>query len=126
MEPIKITENDIKKARKRIWDNYKVIGEVRKAPAIKLVLAAAARDGVKYINIREFYLKKSTNEWKPARDGITIPIKLPINEAREMLEPYRVFLEVLQATAKALETLPIYDPNNTVYNERKPKSNDKN
>ena len=44
--------------QKRIWDNFKEIGEVRKSDSIKFVIAAAIRDGVKYINIREFYKRK--------------------------------------------------------------------
>lgn len=100
---------------KRIWDNYKVIGEVRKSDAIKLQVAAAYRDGVQYINIREFYLRKRDNEWMPGRDGITVPIIIPVNKGTEMIETFPVFVELLQEAARELSTMPMEDEANAVW-----------
>ena len=33
------------KEPKRLWDNYKVIGEVQKSDKIKFIIAAGIRDG---------------------------------------------------------------------------------
>ena len=106
-------------APKRIWDNYKVIGEVQKSDRIKLVVAAAIRDGVKYINIREFYLRQRDNEWKPSKDGITVPISIPINKGTDRIFPYDALNTLLSATAKELKDMPLYDHNNAVYYVRR-------
>lgn len=63
---------------KRIWDNYRDIGEVRKTDGLKIVVSLAARDGVKYVVLREWYLKKSEGIWKPSLDKVRIPIAVPI------------------------------------------------
>lgn len=104
---------------KRIWDNYKVIGEVKKSDSIKIVVAAAVRDGVKYINLREFYIRKRDNAWMPGRDGLTIPIMIPVKEGTEMLDTYAKIMPLLEATAKELETMPIEDATNAVYVTKK-------
>lgn len=118
---MKAIQNTTAKAPKRIWDNYKVIGETLKSDRIKLVVAAAIRDGVKYINIREFYLRQRDNEWRPGRDGITIPINIPINKGTEMIFPYEVFTTLLSAAAKELKDMPLYDSNNAIYYAREEK-----
>ena len=109
------------KAPKRIWDNYKVIGETLKSDRIKLVVAAAIRDGVKYINIREFYLRQRDNEWRPGRDGITVPINILINEGTDAIFPFCAFTTLLSAAAKELKDMPLYDSNNAVYYVREEK-----
>jgi hypothetical protein len=109
------------KEPKRIWDNYRVIGETLKSDRIKLVVAAAIRDGVKYINIREFYLRQRDNEWRPGKDGITVPINIPINKGTEMIFPYDAFNTLLSAAAKELKDMPLYDSNNAIYYVREEK-----
>ena len=104
---------------KRIWDNYKVIGEVQKSGSIKFVIAAAIRDGVKYINIREFYIRKKDGVWMPGRDGITIPLVVPINDGKDRLMPYSEMIRLIEGTAKELETLPLADEANAVYAVKK-------
>lgn len=100
---------------KKIWDNYKVIGEVRKSEAIKLVVAAAYRDGVQYINIREFYIRKRDNVWMPGRDGITVPIVIPVSGGKERVNTYAKLSELMAATAAELATMPIEDAENAVW-----------
>lgn len=107
--------------QKRIWDNYKVIGEVQKSGSIKIVIAAAIRDGVKYINIREFYIRKRDNVWMPGRDGITIPLVVPINKGAERLTPYAEMTDLIHKTVAELETMPLADEANAVYAEKKEK-----
>lgn len=117
----RVIQDTTVKAPKRIWDNYKVIGETQKSDRIKLVVAAAIRDGVKYINIREFYLRQRDNEWRPGRDGITVPISIPINKGTDIIFPYDVFNTLLSAAAKELKDMPLYDHNNAVYYVREEK-----
>jgi hypothetical protein len=106
---------------KRLWDNYTVIGEVRKSDGIKFVVGAGIRDGVKYINVREFYLRKRDGIWNPGRDGITIPINVPIERGTKVIAPYIELIELFAETADALATMPLYDENNAVYAPRKVK-----
>ena len=100
---------------KKIWDNYKVIGEVKKSDAIKLVVAAAYRDGVQYINIREFYIRKRDNVWMPGRDGITIPVIIPVNQGKEMVHTYTQLGDLMTEAVAALAVMPMEDAENAVW-----------
>ena len=106
---------------KRVWDNYKVIGEIQKSDSIKIVVAAAIRDGVRYVNLREFYIRKKDNQWMPGRDGLTIPLVIPIKKGTEILKPLKEIVPLLTKTAKELITMPIEDANNAVFMERREK-----
>lgn len=107
--------------KKRIWDNFKEIGEVRKSGSIKFIIAAAIRDGVKYINIREFYKRKRDNVWMPGRDGITIPLVVPIEQGKARLAPYTEMIDIINKTATELETMELLDEEHAVYIEKKEK-----
>lgn len=105
----------MEKKPKRIWDNYKEIGEVRKSDRIKFVIAAATRDGFRYINIREFYFKVKDGEWKPGRDGITIPLMAPINKGEKIITPANKMLEVVQYAMNYVEGMELSDPDHAVW-----------
>ena len=107
--------------QKRIWDNFKEVGEVRKSDSIKFIVAAAIRDGVKYINIREFYKRKRDEVWMPGRDGITIPLVVPINKGADRLTPYSEMIELISKTATELETMELADEAHAVYITKKEK-----
>lgn len=104
---------------KRIWDNYKVISEVRKSDSIKFVIAAATREGFRYINIREFYLRKTDGEWKPGRDGITIPLVAPLNKGEQFIKPYEDLLVALKEAMNEANTMELMDEANAVWAETK-------
>lgn len=105
--------------QKRIWDNYREIGEVRKSDGIKFVIAAATREGFRYINIREFYFRKKDGEWRPGRDGITIPLKAPLNKGEKFIVPYTSMLDVLAAAAKHAEKMELFDEDKAIWAEVK-------
>ena len=107
------------KKMKRIWDNFVEIGEVRKSDGIKFVIAAATREGYRYINIREFYFRKKDGVWRPGRDGITIPLKAPINKGEKFITPYDSVLRVLGAAAKFAETMELMDEEKAIWAEYK-------
>ena len=107
--------------QKRIWDNFKEIGEVRKSDSIKFVIAAAIRDGVKYINIREFYKRKRDEVWMPSKDGITIPLVIPVNNGADRLTPYSEMVELISKAATELETMELADEAHAVYITKKEK-----
>lgn len=108
--------------KKRLWDNYLVVGEVQKSDKIKFVIGAGVRDGVKYLNIREFYFTKRDAVWKPGRDGITIPIRVPIENGTKIITPFEQFKSALQDAVKILDSMDLYDSNNAVYVEKKVRS----
>ena len=116
----------VKKAPKpkRIWDNYEEVGEIQKSDRLKFIVAVGVRDGVKYLNIREFYLKKSEGIWKPGRDGISLPIKLPINKGTEIIMPYEGFRDLLAKAAEFSESIALYDEANALYYTPKEKTNE--
>lgn len=122
MEPIKakiVPKKKPPKKPKRIWDNYQEVGEVLKSDHIKFVVAAAIRDGVRYINIREFYFRQKDGEWRPGRDGITIPIRIPIKKGEEIIQPYYAFSKLLDETTEVLAKMDLYDEANAIYKEVK-------
>lgn len=106
---------ELNMAPKRIWDNYAVIGDVQKSTKIKLVVGAGIRDGVRYINIREFYLRKRDGIWKPSKDGITLPIRMPIERGTKVIEPFDDFIKLLYETKEALEIMELSDKEHAVY-----------
>ena len=108
--------------KKRIWDNYEVVGEVRKSDGIKFVVAAATREGFRYINIREFYMRKKDGVWKPGRDGITIPLKAGLNKGETFIEPFAMMLKLLTDASDRAATMELMDEEHAVWADWKVKS----
>lgn len=100
---------------KRIWDNFELVGEVQKSAGIKYQFSAACRDGIRYINIREFYLRKKDNEWCPGRDGITIPLVMPVEEGAVFLTPFQEFNKILQDAAAIANDMALSNEAKAVY-----------
>lgn len=107
----------------KIWDNYVEIGEVRKSDGIKFVIAAATRNGYRYINIREFYFRKKLGVWKPGRDGITIPLKAPLNSGERFIAPFDNMYNILKIAAEKAEKLDLLDDSKAVWGEKKMRFN---
>lgn len=105
--------------KKRIWDNFEEVAEVRKSDSIKFVIAAATRDGFRYINIREFYLRKRDNVWMPGRDGITIPLKAPLNKGAEFIKPIVDMLNAIGEARDVADTMELMDDTKAVWVEGK-------
>lgn len=105
--------------RKRIWDNFIEIGEVRKSANIKYVIAAATREGFRYINIREFYLRKRDNVWCPGRDGITIPMVVLLDGGKERITPYKDLMGTLRKAAECAISMELMNEENAVWMEKK-------
>lgn len=107
-----------------VWHNFQEICEIQKTSHLKYVLAYAAREGIRYLNIREFYKKKTTGEWKPSMNGIAIPLVMPLLGAEQKIELLDVLAPFRDALENALVDLPnfaIYDEANIVYKEVKQK-----
>ena len=106
-------------AKKLIWNNCKRIGEVKKSNRTKLVVELVARDGVKYINIRGWYIRKRDNEWRPAMEGFAVPVEVPIDG--KLARPTEGLLELIQEALTHVEDFPIEDEANAVWAENKKK-----
>ena len=100
---------------KRIWDNYKELFEVQKSDKIKFVVAAATRDGVRYVNIREFYLRQRDGVWKPGRDGITIPLAAPVESGSKILSVCADMLKAIADAAVEADIMELADEANAVW-----------
>ena len=99
--------------RKKIWDNCMLIGEVPRTEGGKFKIELVARDGVKYVNIRLWYKRKTDNEWKPSATGISIPIAIPIG--MEVKRPAAEMLELIKECLEKAEDFPLEDENNAVW-----------
>lgn len=106
---------------KLIWENFEEVAEVRKSDKIKFVIAAATREGFRYINIREFYLRQKDNTWMPGRDGITIPLVAPLNKGESFIKPYLDMIDALAAAAEKAQSMELIDEDKSVWAEVKPK-----
>jgi len=104
----------LNKRRRKLWDNHKIIGTVHKSDRTRLQVELVAKDGVKIINIREWYLKKSDNEWKPnGLAGFAIPILAPINgiPTAAATELIKMMLETINQS----KDFAIHDPEHEIW-----------
>lgn len=109
---------------KRIWDNFETIGEVKKTDRTKFVVSAAARDGYRYVVIREFYLAAKTGAWHPAKDGIMVPLAVPLKNNGGTITPATDLFGVLKAAILQAAKIELMDENKMVFIERKQKNAD--
>lgn len=112
------------KKPKKIWDNYRELAEVQKSSKIKFVIAGATRDGIRYINIREFYLRQKDGVWRPGRDGITLPVEMPILVDKDTtdvttLHPYYDMVHALAEAVQIIKDMALSDEAHAVYAEPK-------
>lgn len=106
---------------KKIWDNRQFIGEVFKSESTKFIIELVAREGVKYVSIREWYTRKRDPDgvWKPGMTGIVIPIHIPISG--QVAAPAADLITLLNAAYEMQEAFKIDDPANAVWIEEKPR-----
>lgn len=102
-----------------VWNNCKRIGEVIKSERTKLVVELVARDGVKYVNIRGWYIRKRDNEWRPAMEGFAIPVGIPIQG--ELVNPTVELLELVEKALSMADEFAIEDAENAVWTPKKPR-----
>lgn len=114
-------KNNFAGADRRIWDNYEVIAEIRKSDAIKFVVAAATRQGFRYINIREFYLRKGNMTWVAGRDGITIPLVAPLNKGEQFINPIVDMLKALSDARDFASTMELMNEEKAIWIKAKEK-----
>lgn len=108
----------------RVWDNYKLLGIVPKNKYSKIVITITARDGVKYLCMREHVLSKRYKAWVPTRKGMTIPWRYPSPVLDYMQRPtgeveIQHMLEgvilLLNKSLQELEKFDIYNEKNVIF-----------
>jgi hypothetical protein len=57
----------------------------------------------------------------PGRDGITIPLVVPVNNGADRLTPYSEMVELISKAATELETMELADEAHAVYITKKEK-----
>ena len=106
---------------KKVWDNYKIVAEVKKSERLKFVFAAGTLNGFRYINIREFYLRKSDGVWRPGRDGINLPLLSPLRESLkdggelQTITPAEDFARAFATAMDYVSDMELADPDNEVW-----------
>lgn len=106
---------------KKVWDNYKIVAEVQKSERLKFVFAAGTLNGFRYINIREFYLRKSDGVWRPGRDGINLPLLSPLRESLKeggelkTITPAEDFVKAFAEVMSYVSGMDLADPDNEVW-----------
>ena len=109
------------KNRRKLWDNYRIIGEVRKGEKYKFVVAAAAVNGFRFVTIREFYYRKADNTWQAGKDGITIPIIMPVNRRNpengklQVIAPMKNLMPLLEKAMAEATTMDLADPEHELW-----------
>ena len=72
--------------------------------------------------ISELPIQRKRDEvWMPGRDGITIPLVVPIEQGKARLTPYTEMIDVINKTAAELETMELLDEEHAVYIKKKEK-----
>jgi len=105
--------------KRKVWDNFQVVGEVYKSESTKFVVNAAVRDGYRYINIREFYKRKKDDGWAPSRDGITVPLKSSTDGGKTFVQPYEQLKELIEQAAEVVSKMDLLSEENAVWVEVK-------
>jgi hypothetical protein len=101
--------------KKRLWDNCQIIGEVQKSEGKKYVVELVARDGIKYINVREWYKKKSESIWRPDRAGIAIPYMQPVQDGERVIYPADDLMKLIKEADGLAPDFEIEDEDNMVW-----------
>lgn len=104
-----------------IWENSILVGEVMKDKRHKICIFARTKKGIRYIDIRSFYLHREKDEWFPERAGINFPIAIPEKVAKGE-EPtgkiYHVFSDLaplLREAYQVARNMELFDENNLIY-----------
>ena len=109
---------------KRIWDNFETIGEVQKTDRTKFMVSTATRDGYRYVVVREFYKAVKTDTWHPAKDGIMIPLAVPLKNNGGTITPATDLFGMLKTAILQAAKMELMDESKMVFVERKQKNAD--
>lgn len=109
---------------KRVWDNFETIGEVKKTDRVKFVVSAAARDGYRYVVIREFYFAAKSGMWHPAKDGVMIPLMVPLKNNGGTITPAMDLFKLYKEAMLHASKMDLMNEDNMVFIERKQKNAD--
>lgn len=111
------------KAPKVIWENSLNIGFIQKAPKLRIKVDLTARDGIKYLSLREMYCRRDEEDnYKPGIKGLIIPIDMHEQgeDGSVVTTPVAMpFIQMLMDTVERSKDFPVYDEANIVYEKIK-------
>lgn len=107
----------------RLWDNFEEVAVIQKSARLSFQISACTRDGFRCVTIREFYVRKRDGKMIPSKDGIMIPIAMPINRTKtpdpnnlpKVIHPMKEFILALQQAAEVAEQMELSNPDNAVW-----------
>jgi len=102
---------------RRIWDNYKIIGEVTRSTDKKFIVAAAYRDGVPYICVQVFWHNRDADEWYPTKSNISIPLIIPVNDGLRRVRTYKKLTKLMEQASEELQGMPMEDSAHSVWKQ---------
>lgn len=110
-----------------MFTNCVEVGQVHKTPNSKFVFKILCQNGMKYIQIKEWFKRTNEAEWYPGTRGITLPLSQPELEGYSQTI-YDDTLHMLLESKKVSDTVELDNPENYIYRktreERRMKSED--
>jgi len=107
--------------QKKLWDNYKIIGECLKDETHKFVVAVCTRNGFRYLHVREWYFRKGDSSWQAGRDGFTVPLLAPLKQKNpetgkfKAITPAQNLMPLLTKALEEAAVMELADPENEVW-----------
>lgn len=107
---------------KLLWDNHEEVAIIQKSSRLRFQLCSCTRDGYRYVTIREWYMLNN-GAWKPSKNGITIPLVMPINRTTKpdpnnkptFIHPMQELLPALIQAFEIARDMELADPDNEVW-----------
>jgi len=117
----------------RVWDNFEEIAVIQKSSTLRFHISACTRDGFRCVTIREFYKRRSDGLWVPGRNGINIPLMMPLNRTKtpdpntpiKIIYPMQEFVLALQQAIDAATNMDLVDPDNAIWLRYQDKTEEK-
>lgn len=104
---------------RKIWDNYEIIADARTDDRHFIRIAVGTIDGYRYVILREFYLRHGEDTWYPGKNGLRIPIKMPMYPNGATLPTFvdvgDEFLEGFTKAIEAAKTMELANKDNAIY-----------
>lgn len=108
-----------KKNMQILFDNHKYFYEVPTTKNAKYMIGLSVKDGLYYLNIREFYRKAGAEDegWKPSTRGMLIPYNKRIRDEDGEFFTSNIAGDIIASALmieEHIKSFPIYNENNMV------------
>lgn len=124
---------EAKNRPKLLWDNHEEVAFIQKSRALSFHISACTRNGYRYVTIRECYKSREDGLWRPGKNGLSIPLMMPLNRTKtpdpntpiKIIHPMQEFVLAIQQAFEIASTMELADPENEVWVYPKNKSEEK-